>query len=205
MLRGFVREKQLSFTALAKLSATRTNHAAYHLAALVQDGIIRRVARGYALTAPGQRVLVTLGKTQSECPLPVVLVAAEREGKIAFIRRVERPYAGRQSLPGGRLRLDETLTQAAIRLAKEKAGLEVMPFAVGSVAVERLIATDGLAHGFLLVVVRCKVRGVEGARVRWQNPSRLPTTTIPSDAALTQRLARLPLTTFDIPEGRKGF
>jgi len=205
MLRGFVREKQLSFTALAKLSGTRTNHAAYHLSALMRDGIIRRATRGYALTAPGQRLLVTLGKTRSECPLPVVLVATQRNEKIAFIRRAERPYAGRLSLPGGRLRLGETLTQAAVRIAKEKAGLSVVPFAVGGVAVERLVARDGLAHGFLLVVVRCKTNNMGDARVRWQSPSHLPITTIPSDAALTHRLARLPLTAFDIPEGRKGF
>ncbi len=206
ILRAFSRAKRLSFTALERSSGARSNHVAYHIGALVCDGLLVKGARGYALTARGQRTLTALGSSvPSETPLPTVLVAAQRGGKVAIVRRIMRPYAGRPCLPGGRLRLGETFADAAVRIASEKAGLTVDPFAIGNVAVERLAATDGLAHAFLLVVVRCRVTSANGSRAVWRLPSRLPSTMIPSDAALVRRMARLPLLAFDIPEGRKGF
>lgn len=207
ILRPFAREKTRSFTQIESVSGVRSNHVAYHLACLVKDGSLRKGARGYTLTASGQRLLVALGSADAtDVPLPVILVAASRKNSIALVRRAERPYAGRLGLPGGRLRLGETLAEAAIRIAHEKAGLEIRPRHIGGIAVERLVAKDGLAHGFLLLLVRAQVTDAQRARtVRWHARTRLPSTMIPSDAALVRRMARLPLLAFDIPEGRKGF
>ncbi len=207
ILRSFSREKALSFTQLERASGVRSNHASYHLTTLVNEGILRRTTKGYTLTASGQRLLVALGSlAPAELPLPVILVAASKNKHIAFIRRTERPYTGRLGLPGGRLRFGETLAEAAIRIAREKAWLEVRPKDIGGIAVEHLVARDGLAHGFLLVLVHANVIAAQRAgAVRWHNQKRLPSTIIPSDAQLLRSKGRLPLISFDIPEGRKGF
>lgn len=53
----------------------------------------------------------------------VLLTAAERELRAFLVRRAAPPAQGRWSLPGGFLRMNESLDAAAERVLREKAGL----------------------------------------------------------------------------------
>jgi 8-oxo-dGTP diphosphatase len=54
----------------------------------------------------------------------VVLSAAEGALEVVVYQRKEHPALGRYALPGGFVRLDESLDHAAARLLRDKAGLE---------------------------------------------------------------------------------
>src|SRR6185503_6323614 len=55
----------------------------------------------------------------------LALLTASR-GKLhaVLVRRTEHPDRGRWSLPGGFVRMDESLDRAAVRVLRDKAGLE---------------------------------------------------------------------------------
>src|SRR5262249_15115039 len=53
----------------------------------------------------------------------VALTVEERELRVALYRRTEPPDQGHAALPGGFVRIDESLDQAAARLLEQKAGL----------------------------------------------------------------------------------
>jgi 8-oxo-dGTP diphosphatase len=55
----------------------------------------------------------------------VVLIAiAGDELRTLFVQRTEAPEAGRWALPGGFVRMDESLDDAALRVLRDKAGIE---------------------------------------------------------------------------------
>src|SRR4051812_31084156 len=57
-------------------------------------------------------------------PVDVVVLTASKEGlQVVLYPRHEHPHRGRYALPGGFVRLDESLDDAAARLLRDKAGL----------------------------------------------------------------------------------
>jgi 8-oxo-dGTP diphosphatase len=59
--------------------------------------------------------------------VPVVGVGAVivRDGRVLIIRRAHEPRKGEWSLPGGKVELGETMTEAVRREMKEETGLDV--------------------------------------------------------------------------------
>lgn len=54
----------------------------------------------------------------------VVLTAMDGALKVALAQRAEHPFRGEHALPGGFIRLDESLDDAAARVLRDKAGLQ---------------------------------------------------------------------------------
>lgn len=52
-----------------------------------------------------------------------IFTVQERRLELLLIRMKREPYTGRWALPGGRIRGDETVEQAAVRELREKAGI----------------------------------------------------------------------------------
>ena len=52
-----------------------------------------------------------------------IFTVQERRLELLLIRMKRVPYTGRWALPGGRIRGDETVEQAAVRELREKAGI----------------------------------------------------------------------------------
>jgi ADP-ribose pyrophosphatase YjhB (NUDIX family) len=207
ILRLFIQKRKQTFTQVEQGVGLRANHVAYHLQQLLSGGLLRKTGRYYNLTGRGQQSLIMIGKNTVPVALPVVLLTVEHNNKVALIRRIERPYSGQLGLPGGRLKLGETLSEAAIRIAKEKISASVVPKAIGGIGVERLLASDGIAHSFLLVLVRCHI-GKMHDKVRWYSLKNLPVGLISSDRILLQEKVHIPLRSFDTPESyqrRKAF
>jgi len=58
-------------------------------------------------------------------PQPAVGAVVFKEGRVLLVRRAKDPAAGTWAIPGGRVRLGETLQQAAEREIREETGLIV--------------------------------------------------------------------------------
>ena len=82
-----------------------------------------------------------------------------KDGKALIVKRANDPYKGQWSIPGGRVELGETLTDAVRREMREETGLEVR---VGSVieVFERVERLDGrIRYHFVIVDYLCTCVG----------------------------------------------
>ncbi len=95
-----------------------------------------------------------------EAPIVGVGVVVLRDGEILLVRRANSPGAGKWSVPGGLLRLGETLYEAAVRELREETGLEGV--ARGVVDVAEYIEEKGGRVRFHYVIVDVLVEPVGG-------------------------------------------
>ncbi len=128
---------------------------------------------------------------------PVVGVGAVvwRDGKVLLVRRGKPPRAGHWSLPGGRLELGETVSEAARREVFEETGLTVD--VLGLVTTVDLIERDDdgrVRFHYVLVDVSAAwlagdaVAGDDAAETAWVTLEDLATMDVWSE---TERVIRL--------------
>src|SRR5512142_3346594 len=115
----FVDMYKLKFSDIEKKLKTRSNKLAYHLEQLQKQGLLQKQGAFYSLTREGERHLPNVEKQRT--PLPVILVAPVKQGKVLLVQRSKRPYKDYWGLPGGRMLAHETIPQACERkLAEHK-------------------------------------------------------------------------------------
>lgn len=94
-------------------------------------------------------------------PHPAVLAVVPRDGKVLLVRRANPPDAGKWGFPGGRLKLGESLTSAALRELQEETGVEASVFgqhpaaAFASLDVIDHDAVGAVRYHFVLTAVLC--------------------------------------------------
>ncbi len=82
--------------------------------------------------------------------------------RILLVRRGKPPSQGKWSVPGGRLRLGETLEAAVVRETREETQLVVRPLRVGKVVEHRLRDERGnIEYHYVIVDYVCQV--IEGS------------------------------------------
>jgi 8-oxo-dGTP diphosphatase len=82
-----------------------------------------------------------------------------REEQVLLIRRGRDPGRGKWSIPGGGLRLGETLKAAVIREMREETGLEVEPLVLVDVLDRIIPGEDGrIQYHYVLIDYLCRVR-----------------------------------------------
>ncbi len=95
-------------------------------------------------------------------PAPVCAVGAliYRGSRILLVRRGKAPSLGKWSVPGGRLRLGETLEAAVIRETREETCLAVRPLRIGKVVEHLLRDKRGeIEYHYVIVDYVCRVVG----------------------------------------------
>ena len=95
-------------------------------------------------------------------PSPVCAVGALifRGSRILLVRRGKAPSLGKWSVPGGRLRLGETLEAAVIRETREETCLAVRPLRVGKVVEHLLRDRRGeIEYHYVIVDYVCRIVG----------------------------------------------
>ena len=109
-----------------KPNGMESNHFAYHLKKLKEDGLIEKSAKnGYYRLAPkGLRLADVLSyKTEMVRTQPkiiILLVVTSSDGKNTLVGvRQRQPHFGKKVLPGGKIHFGETTEQAASRMIKE--------------------------------------------------------------------------------------
>ena len=93
---------------------------------------------------------------------PVCAVGAliYRGSRILLVRRGKAPSLGKWSVPGGRLRLGETLEAAVVRETREETCLVVRPLKIGKV-VEHLLRDEqgDIEYHYVIVDYVCRIIG----------------------------------------------
>ena len=79
------------------------------------------------------------------------------EGSLLLVRRAIEPYAGQWNLPAGYVEYEESCEQAAVREAREEAGVDVVLRGLHGVY---SCVDDPRAH-YVLVIYRADIRGGE--------------------------------------------
>lgn len=150
----FLKNRKLKFSDMEKEMGIRTNHLAYHLKQMQDDGVIIKDEESYILTDKAEQLMPFFNQmTGKEVGLlPVVLVAITNKGKICLLKREKRPYKGYWGLIGGKPKINESIEEAALREAEEETGLKCKFNRINAIVHERVSEQGAIKHGFLLML-----------------------------------------------------
>jgi len=101
-------------------------------------------------------------RTYPQAPVCAVGAIIFRDDTVLLVQRGKPPAQGKWSIPGGAVRLGETLECAVIRELREEVEMEVKPIAVGKV-IERIYRdSEGkIAYHYVIIDYVCEA-GVAG-------------------------------------------
>jgi ADP-ribose pyrophosphatase YjhB (NUDIX family) len=185
----FLYNKSLRFNEIEKLTGIRSNELAYFLQKMIEGGVLRKDGDVYLLSDIAEKYIpFFIEDSERMSPLPVVLVSCVTEGKVLLWKRKKRPYEGLWGLPGGRIRLTETLSQTSLRLLKEIAYVDAAFESVNAVVNEKNSESGAVKHAFLIIFTRAQLVGEmkDKEHASWFDVSDLPSDMIPSDKWLVQ-------------------
>ncbi|MRG95256.1 NUDIX hydrolase [Polyangium spumosum] len=126
----------------------------------------------------------------------VVFGLDEEDLKVLLIRRGIEPFAGRWALPGGFVRLDETLDEAARRELREEAGIEKVYleqlYTFGAIDRDPRERVVSVAYYALVKLSEHAVRAATDAReAAWFAIDDLPKLAFDHEAVLDKAITRL--------------
>jgi ADP-ribose pyrophosphatase YjhB (NUDIX family) len=131
-------------------------------------------------------------------PCLAVSAVIVRDGEFLAVRRARPPMQGLFTLPGGRVEIGESLSEALIREVREETGLTVEPVALAGT--REVIGRDGAGrverHFVILAFAARWIAGEprlneELAEARWMRPSAL------RDLPTTEGLAEIVAAAFE--------
>ncbi|RJQ17196.1 NUDIX domain-containing protein [Candidatus Woesearchaeota archaeon] len=199
----FIEKEKLKFSDIEKALRIRSNMVSYHLQQMQKENLIEKKGLHYLLTKQAERYLPLLshitGKQLS--PLPVVLVAIANKNKILLLKRNKRPYQHYWGLIGGKMLLEESFAETAMRLVREKTGLLPKAISINSILHER-VEDNLIKHSFILFFMKATVnqstfKASAHGTLQWFPLKKIDKEkTIPSDLWLIQKKlnSKIPVT-----------
>ena len=185
IFKQFLYNNSLRFNEIEKKTNLRSNDLAYFLQKMTDEGILIKEDTDYKLTKDAEKHIPFFVDDNKLSPLPIVLIACKnKEGKILLIHRKKRPYNEHWSLPGGRIRISETIEEATIRNIKKKTFLDVDFISNNAVVHERYNDRETTKSAFVLffVLVEPKTTIKEKPDLKWFSKEEIRTLKmIPSD------------------------
>jgi len=115
-----------------------------------------------------------MGRCYPQRPIPAVGAVVVKDADVLLVMRGKDPGYGEWSIPGGAIRVGETLEQAVIRETKEEVGILIEP--VGLVeALDRIIhdKREMILYHYILLDFLCLYRsgrlkaGSDAIEARW--------------------------------------
>ena len=154
----FLFSNRLKFNEIEKLVKIRSNKLAYHLKSLVKKNIINKEREYYSLSDASEYLIPYL--SEKKAPLPVVLIMIGNAKKCFLYIRRKRPYAGKLSLPGGRLILGENIEDAVRRIMREKFNVDAKLKKINSISLEQVKKNGKIIHSFVLFFVSAESKSL---------------------------------------------
>jgi ADP-ribose pyrophosphatase YjhB (NUDIX family) len=185
ILKLFSDSYKLRFSEIEREVRIRSNMVAYHLEQMQEQGLLQKSGTTYALTRRGEGYLPVISHigTQELSPLPVILIAPVKHGKVLLIQRKKRPYKDHLALIGGKMRFDETLQLACERKLREH-NIKGKMIACNAIAQEHIDEDGETKHCFMLFFVTALCEKNSGD---WYTPKQMAKLKIiPSDLWLVQ-------------------
>jgi len=154
----FLFNNKLKFNEIEKALKVRSNRLAYHIKNLVKKRILCKEGEYYSLAETSEYLIPYL--SERKAILPVVLVHIGNDNESFLYLRKKRPYAGKLSLPGGRIALGESIQDATKRIMKTKFNIEVNFERINSVSLEHVKKNKKIIHSFLLIFVSASAKNI---------------------------------------------
>lgn len=151
----FLYSHKLKFNEIEKKLGIRSNKLAYHLKDLIKKGILAKENDFYLLTETSEYLIPYLSSKKPV--LPVILVHIGNKEFCFLHKREKRPFKNYLSLPGGRLILGETITQATSRIMK-KYNIKAKFKKINSIFLEHVKKKGKIIHSFLLIFVSAETK-----------------------------------------------
>ncbi len=128
ILRELLFQPEAGFAGLQKPTGLTSDHFNFHIARLVDIGLVEKVSRGkYKLTPRGKEYANKLDTDKNTIELQpksaVILAISDGKGKYVFQQRLKHPYYGFYGFPSGKIRWGETILDTAARELMEETGL----------------------------------------------------------------------------------
>lgn len=154
----FFKNNYLKFSQIEKELGIRSNQLVYHLNSMISEGLIEKEGDLYKLTLEAEKVLPFFKHItgQEIGALPVVLVAVLKDDNICFLKRKKRPYNGYWGMIGGKVRMQESISENALREVKEETGLDCEFSKINKIVYERVNEDGKFKHAFVLFFVSVK-------------------------------------------------
>lgn len=203
ILELFVKDRQLRFCDILERTGLRSNLLSYHLNKLVEEGILLREDDLYRVAKDHEHVLAKFAQVsgKEKGPLAIVVAAIYRDGNLCLLRRSKRPYKGYWGLIGGKIRLEESVRETALREAVEETGLSCRFEKVCAVLHERVREGGQFKHAFIIFLCRLSaddgtLKPCDEGELDWF--SSLPPKIIPSDRYMVDNLLDEDGAVFDV-------
>lgn len=194
ILELFTLNEKLKFSEIESLIKIRSNKLAYYLKNLIKKGILEKSGELYRLSETAENLIPYYSEKTS--PLPVVLIRIGTNKECFLIERGKRPFKDKLSLPGGRLLVNESISEAVVRIMKEKYGIAAKMIKTNSISIEFVKRDNKNMHSFLLILVSAKTKG----KINMQNVEENKKRIISSDYQLiTSKDEEIKIKTFLTP------
>lgn len=195
IVRLFTKHHKLKFTDIEKKLGIRSNLLTYHLDKLVKEEIIEKKEDYYRLSLTAEVIIPSFEQiTGKETgPVSVIIAAITNNNKICLLKREKRPYQGYWGMIGGKIKIEESIKETALREAKEETGLNCSFDKVVSVLHERVKESEIIKHALVIFLCRLTTNDIElnhtdEGRLKWFDLNKLPKNIIPSDKLMINKL-----------------
>ncbi len=154
ILKLFSYNHKLKFNEIEKALKIRSNKLDYHLKKLILKEILTKKKDYYHLSDSCEYLLPYLSDKRHV--LPVILIHIGDNKDAFLIERKKRPYYGKISLPGGRLLLGESISDAVKRIMWTKFKIRSKIKTINSISLENVKNIKETIHSYLLIYVHAK-------------------------------------------------
>ncbi len=151
ILSAFLYNHKLRFNDIEKITKIRSNNLTYHLKKLIDKNILNKKADNYQLTETSEDLIPYI--SDKKAVLPVILISIKNTKGVFLYQRQKRPYKDKSSLPGGRIKLGETIPKATERIMREKFRINCKFKKINSISLEHVKKNRKILHSFLLILV----------------------------------------------------
>lgn len=149
----FLKNHELKFNEIEKSLDISSNLLTYHLEQMIKEEILIKKDSTYKLTEKAEKMIPFFahitGKEIGSLPVVLIAILNKKKDKICLLKRAKKPYQGYWGILGGKLKLEESIEETALREVKEETSLNCRFNKINSVLHERVKENNKIKHSFV--------------------------------------------------------